>query len=47
MRRGVLMTMLQQAASQLPMMIGKASERYRSTFLPQEKIKLILFNLFQ
>ncbi|EDO47414.1 predicted protein [Nematostella vectensis] len=26
MRRGVLMTMLQQAASQLPMMIGKSSE---------------------
>lgn len=28
MRRGVLMTMLQQAASQLPMMIGKSSERW-------------------
>ena len=28
MRRGVLMTMLQQAAVQLPMWMGKSSERY-------------------
>lgn len=27
MRRGVLMTMLQQAAVQLPMWMGKSSER--------------------
>ena len=36
MRRGVLMTMLQQAALQLPMWMGKASERYgRGVFFLQ------------
>lgn len=33
MRRGVLMTMLQQAAVQLPMWMGKASERYSYCFI--------------
>ena len=36
MRRGVLMTILQQNAAQLPMFMGKASDKYGVVFLFME-----------
>lgn len=46
MRRGVLMTLLQQSAMTLPLWIGKPGERYRLVDLDPELSLLLLPLIF-